>query len=86
MNDTRGQPLEVGQIVDIQLIGMFRGTVIAVNQNSLAIPGSQPMPPHVIVDIQVPRFIQGSQDLQCIYIVRSTSKSDPVPVDIHKPS
>lgn len=75
MNDTRGQKIEVGQVVDCQMIGMFRGRVIAVNENTIAIPGQPPMPPHIIIDVQFPKFINGpTPDLQTIYIVQDAPK------------
>lgn len=77
MNDVTNKKLKVGQVVDMQLIGMFRGTVVAVNDSVIAIPGQQPMLPHVIVDFHIPKFMSApDQPLQCIYVVQEPSEED----------
>lgn len=77
MNDVTNKKLKVGQTVDMQLIGMFRGTVVAVNDSVIAIPGQQPMLPHIIVDFHIPKFMAApDQPLQCIYVVHEPTEEE----------
>src|SRR5262245_29498990 len=79
MNDTTGKQLKLGQIVDLQLIGMFRGTIVQINESTIVTrPGVPPTPPHIIIDVQIPKFIAGpSPELQCIYVVQDPPAEPP---------
>jgi hypothetical protein len=75
MNDATGKKIELGQIVEIQLLGMMRGQIIQVNESVIALPGRPPMPPHVIVNFQAPVFLNGpTPNLPRIYIVDEAPK------------
>lgn len=70
INDKTGRKLKEGQIVDIQLIGMFQGIVRHIKSTPLEIPGHDPIRPHVVIDVVATPFIAGSGFVPDVYIMR----------------
>lgn len=74
MNDATGKKIEVGQVVELQVLGMMKGEVTKVVETVIAMPGQPPLPPHVVVTIQFAKFFEGNPNLNYIYVIRDAPK------------
>lgn len=70
INDKTGRKLKEGQIVDIQLIGMFQGIVRHIKSAPIQLPGGETIRPHVIIDVVTTPFIAGNGHVPDVYIMR----------------
>ena len=80
MNDATGKKIEVGQVVELQVLGMMKGEVTKVVETVIAMPGQPPLPPHVVVTIQFAKFFEGKPNLNYIYVIHDA----PVRVDVQE--
>lgn len=57
LRDKAGNAVEVGHVVDVQLIGMFQGIVAEVHEPSaLEVPGQPPKPPYCTLVVTLPVY------------------------------
>ncbi len=70
MRDASGRTLKAGQIVELPHTGMLRGQIVAVQESVITQPGRQPAPPHVIVQVHIPRMVQDALGtIPMLYVV-----------------
>jgi hypothetical protein len=72
--DKTGRNIHRGQLVDVNLTGMFTGSVIDIEDHRLVnVQGGQQMPPAVIVQVIVPVFVRGNQ-CDALYVVKQVDQ------------
>lgn len=69
VNDKTGRKLKEGQIVDIQLVGMFQGRIREIKDSPITLPGNQQIAPHIVVDIVSTPYIHPAGFVPDLYIM-----------------
>lgn len=69
VTDKTGRKLKVGQVVDIMLIGMFRGQVVEIQDNTIVSPAVQ-IPPHATVQVITTPLMAPDGSIPDVYIVQ----------------
>ena len=73
--DATGRELIPGQLVDLQLLGMFHAIVVNVIEAPRVLaPGQQPFPPRIILQIMLEQMANQDGQFPVLYIVK-----DPPP-------
>ena len=75
--DYTGRKLKVGQMVDICLIGMYRGKVVEIREAPIVLSPKQQLPPHAVVQVVMTPSIQ-QDGVVSIYIIEEPDPKDPL--------
>lgn len=76
--DNTGRKLKVGQILDVMLIGMFKGKLIGIKESPIALSKAQVINPHIIVAVSVTPFIAPNGLVPDVYIIGEPNPDDPL--------
>jgi hypothetical protein len=71
--DKTGRNLHAGHLVDLQLMGMFTGAVVQVNDSVIAVPGQPPMPKSIVVSFAIPVPADQRNICHGVYIIGRVS-------------
>ena len=82
--DKTKRKLKIGQTVDILLVGMFHGKVIAIKDSPIALSPNQQIQPHVAIQIISTPFIRPDGAVDDVYIIAEADPNDPLIKDASK--
>lgn len=78
IRDKTGRKLKIGQIVDVLMVGMFHGRVVAIKDSAIALSPNQSIQPHVVVTIISTPFIRPDGLVDDVYIIGEPDPNDPL--------
>ncbi|MGH7184549.1 MAG: hypothetical protein ACREJN_21600 [Nitrospiraceae bacterium] len=81
VTDKTGRELEEGDIVEVCMVGMFRGQVVKIDPAS-ALVGPQSLPPHIVIQVISTSILaqDGSSEL---YLIARPDSDKPKLVGLH---
>ena len=77
ITDQTGRKIKIGQLVNMCLVGMYTGKVVAIKEAPLALSSKQVIPPHIVVVVEMTPNIMQNGLTQC-YIVSDPDPRDPL--------
>lgn len=87
VKDKTGRKLKIGQIVDVPVMGVFQGKIIAIKDSPIIISKDQQIHPHVAVAISMTSYIMPDGAVRDLYIIAEPDPNDPlVKAEESKPS
>lgn len=81
VTDKTGRKIKVGQIVDVQLMGMFQGKVFKIVEAPISIPGGNQIHPHVAVQLYSTPQIMPNGMTWDVYIIGEPDPKDPLVIE-----
>lgn len=76
--DALGKEFKIGQLVDLPLMGMYRGIVVNVIEAPRILPpGQQPFPPRLVIVVQLDHTGDLNGSVSNVYIVKDSSAPGP---------
>lgn len=81
VTDETGRKLKVGNIVKVQLIGMFSAKVLAIKDTAIVLSPQQMIQPHIVLQVPITPTIMPNGAVPDVYIVAEPDPKDPVVIE-----
>ena len=80
IKDYTGRKLKVGQIVDLNMVGMYKGKVVDIVENPIILSPQQQIHPHAVIQVLMTPAIQPDERV-FVYVVDEPDPKDPVVIE-----
>lgn len=82
--DKTGRGIEVGQVVDMPLLGTFQGMIMEITEAPLVLSREQVIPPHLKVQIIATPAIMPNGYVDRVYIIGEADPENPLVIASRK--